>query len=144
MAPKVFLDASVIIAGIKRPIGGSGVILKACQKRKIEGAVSRIILKEVEKNILEKFGEEFLLKYYRWLGQTDLRVVRLPKEEEIEKFRSLIATKDVHVLATAVKSRADFVLTLDRKHFMTPKIKKAKLPIRILLPGDFLQKVLKS
>ncbi len=142
MAPKVFLDASVIVAGIKRPIGGSGLILEACQKGKIKGILSRIILKEAEKNIVKKFGVEFLLKYYRWLGQTDLRVVKLPTEEEIKKYRSLIATKDVHVLATAIKSKAEFLLTLDRKHFMTPKIKKAQLPIKILLPGNFLKKVL--
>lgn len=56
--------------------------------------------------------------------------------------QKIIHPKDIHILSTALTTKADFLITLDRKHFMNPKIKKAKLLIKILTPKDFLQKYL--
>jgi hypothetical protein len=38
-----------------------------------------------------------------------------------------------------VKGRVEFLLTLDRKDFMTSKVFHAGLPFQIMTPGDFLQ-----
>ena len=42
------------------------------------------------------------------------------------------------VLAAAVTGGASFLLTLDRRHFMSPRVSQAGLPLAILTPGEFL------
>jgi len=41
-------------------------------------------------------------------------------------------------LAGAIKGKADFLITLDKKHILKPTV-QAAFPIPILSPGDFLQ-----
>lgn len=142
--PRVFLDTSVILAGCASSTGASRIILDACFKGKVVPVVSRVILQECERNFLKKFSKKELLFFYRWLGKAPLVLEKLPAEEEIKKFYSLIATKDVHVLATAVQAKTEFLVTLDKKHFFTPKLKKAKLPLKILTPGELVGAILKS
>lgn len=55
---------------------------------------------------------------------------------------NIIHPKDIHVLSSALYYKVGFLITLDKKHFMNPKIKKVKLPIKILTPAEFLQKYL--
>lgn len=43
------------------------------------------------------------------------------------------------MLAVALKSKASFLITLDRKHFQTEAIKEANLPIAIMTPKKFLE-----
>jgi len=50
----------------------------------------------------------------------------------------LINKKDAHVLAPAITGKSDFLLTLDRKHFMTPNFKMANFDCIILTPGEIL------
>ena len=50
----------------------------------------------------------------------------------------LINKKDAHELASAITGKSDFLLTLDRKHFMTPNFKMANFDCIILTPGEIL------
>lgn len=52
--------------------------------------------------------------------------------------RRIVAEKDAHVLAAALKGHVDALLTLDRKHLLTPAVRAAS-PVLIQTPGDFLQ-----
>lgn len=142
--PRVFLDTSVILAFCASPTGASRIILEAGLEGKLMAVVSPVILQECERNLAKKFSQKELLFFYRWLGKAPLVLEKLPAESEIKKFRSLVATKDVHVLATAVQAKVDFLVTLDKKHFFTPKIKKAKLPLKIATPGELLKLILKE
>ena len=49
---------------------------------------------------------------------------------------------DAHVLAAAVRSRADYLLTLDKKHLMTDTLLQANLGPIIATPGQFLSQYL--
>jgi len=98
-----------------------------------------LILLEAEKNIREKLPKEALLRFYRGLGTLPLIIQEPAKSEDIDAYADLIDEKDVHVLAAAVRSGADWLLTLDRKHFMTTKVKRARLKVLIATPGDFLR-----
>jgi len=48
------------------------------------------------------------------------------------------------VLAAAVKGKVDVLLTLDRKHFLSPAVLQAGLPFLIMTPGDFLRGLVKE
>ena len=51
---------------------------------------------------------------------------------------------DASVLAAALGSGAAFLLTLDRRHLLTPTVEAAGLPVRVMTPGDFLRQVTSS
>jgi len=121
--PRLFLDASVWIAAAGSATGGSAVLLELCRQGWIRVVTSRLVLLEAERNIRAKLKRKALLRFYR----------------EIAAQSRIIHPKDAHVLAAGVKGRVDFLLTLDRKDFMTSKVLHAGLPFRIMTPGDFLQ-----
>ncbi len=136
---KLFIDASVFIAASASKEGGSAALLKICQKAPFTPVTTQVVLSESELNIKAKLGEETLLNFYKLIAQTPLALQPTPTLTERIKYHDIIHQKDAHVLAAALQGGCDYLITLDRKHFMTDKIHQAKLPIRILTPGDFLK-----
>jgi putative PIN family toxin of toxin-antitoxin system len=137
--PRLLLDASVWIAAAGSTTGGSAMILDLCGHGHIHSLASRLILLEAERNIRTKLGSEAVLRFYREIAALDLEVMETPNSQEIAVQCRIIDRKDAHVLATAVKGHVDFLLTLDRKHFMSPKVLHTGLPFQIMTPGDFLK-----
>lgn len=140
---KVFLDASIFMAAVRSPSGGSALVLEVCRGGKFRAISTRKVLLEAQGNIKRKFSEEELIKFYREIVTLKLETTEPAIEEEIAEYSQLIEQKDAHVLAAAIKSGAAFLITLDQKHFMTYVIKQAKLPISILTPGEFLRGICK-
>lgn len=136
---KLFFDASVLIAAAHSPTGGSGYLLEACRRGRFKAVVTRLVLIEAERNIKTKLGEEDLLRFYQLLGPVDFIVEPPVSAREIADYSHLIEQKDAHVLAAAVKSGAQFLLTLDTKHFMTERLSKADLGLIIVTPGHFIK-----
>ncbi len=136
---RVFLDSSVLFAAVASPKGGSGVILDLCQHQRITAVVSRLVLIETGRNIRTKLQPDKLAAYYRLLERTPFAVSSPPMPEVTFPYHRIIAPKDAPILAAAIENRCGYLVTLDRRDFMTPAIQSAKLPIRILTPGDFLQ-----
>jgi len=137
--PRLFLDASVWIAAAGSATGGSAVLLELCRQGWIRVVTSRLVLLEAERNIRAKLKRKALLRFYREIADLDIEIVETPERNEIAAQSRIIHPKDAHVLAAGVKGRVDFLLTLDRKDFMTSKVLHAGLPFRIMTPGDFLQ-----
>lgn len=133
---KVFLDSSVIIAGINSATGASSLILKLSKERKIIASVSEMVLQEVLRNIKKKLPEEILIKFLKYLAESNFKRVELEEEFEILKYQNITAEKDVHIIAAARKAKADYLITLDKKHLL--KIKQ-KLPFKVVTPGEFLK-----
>ncbi len=136
---RVFLDASVLVAAAASPGGGSALLLELCRHRKIEPVVSRLVLLEAERNIRKKLPPSALSSYHRALEEAPFRVVPGPMEEELRLYQAIIHEKDAPILAAAVAGRAVYLITLDRRHFMTEKIRQAHLPLKILTPKEFFQ-----
>lgn len=137
--PRLLLGASVWIAAVGFTTGGSAMILKLCGQGRIHTLVSRLILLEAERNIRTKLGREAVLRFYREIAVLEIEVMETTSSHEIAAQCRTIDRKDVHILATTVKGRVDLLLTLDRKHFMSPKVLHAGLPFQIMTPGDFLR-----
>lgn len=137
--PRVLLDASVWIAGAGSASGGSAVLVEMGLSGKIRIVSSRLLLLEAERNIQTKLPRKALLRFYKYVSTVDILIVEAPEEEDIVAQMRIIHPKDAHVLATAVKSRVDYLLTLDRRDFMTSKVLGAAFPFEIMTPGDFLR-----
>ena len=138
----VFLDASIFIAASGSAEGGSSVILGLCKRGRFRAVCTKRVLLEAERNIRRKLGTEALLRFYRDLADLDPILEAPPTPGETAACEPIVGEKDAHVLAAALKSKADVLLTLDRKHFMARKVQEAGLGIKIVTPGDFLRELI--
>lgn len=141
---RVFLDANVLVAAAASREGGSALLLEFCRQKRLEPAVSRLVLLEAERNVRKKLPSPALKRYHRFLESVSFHVVAPPPEEEIRPYRALIHEKDAPILAAAVASQSALLITLDQRHFMTQTLRKADLPLKILTPREFFQDFLRQ
>jgi len=139
---RLFFDASVFVAAAGSPIGGSALVLELCQRGYCQACTSRLVLREADRNIRSKLPEDALLRFYQILADLDMEIIDPPSPDEVMACSELIDSKDAHVLAGAGKGDVSFLLTLDRRHFMTEQILDADLSFEIMTPGDFLERFL--
>lgn len=138
LPPKIFFNASVILAGLRNPNGGSGILLEMVRNKKIAGMVSEIIVDEVIRNLPkirknEKIRELSFPKF-------GFKILPAPQKEEVEKYYSIVTDLgDAHVLASAKLAKADYLVSLDKKHILilNGKIKD----IKIYSPAQLLGKL---
>ncbi len=67
----------------------------------------------------------------------NLKIIPLPSAKDVRRFSGHISDKDVPVLASAITSNADFLVTGDKKDFAKLK-EKGSYPLKILSPSEFL------
>ena len=95
---------------------------------------------EIERNLKKKMPG-LLLLYKDYLPKINLKVIPLPRPEDIRSFSGQIAEKDIPVLISAIRSRADFLVTGDKQHF--GKMKDLdKYPIHIVTPSELMDSIL--
>lgn len=136
---RIFFDASVLVAAAKSPSGGSSKCLDICKGGKFQAITTSLVIDvEAESAIKSKFSYNELNRFNQEIIPS-LKLVKSPRGKEIAEYTRLIYGKDAHVLAGAIKSKANVLLTLDRKHFKTFTLKSTKLPFAILTPKEFLQ-----
>lgn len=114
---KVLFNASVIIAGHYSPNGGSGKLLGWVKSEKIDGIISETILDEVKRH-LEKCPDIFKT------------VSPAPSLASVKKYQKIVTDPgDAHLFATASEIKADFLVSLDKKHvlILQNKIKNLKI-----------------
>lgn len=134
---KAFLDASVLIAGIYSLSGGSALVLNLVARKEIRGYASTVVLLETENNIREKLPREFLARYYKTITEVPLVVLPAPNPSMVRNFYTIIHPKDAHVLASFNESQADYLVTLDKKHFFTKTVLQ-RFPNKIVTPKELL------
>jgi predicted nucleic acid-binding protein len=137
----VFLDASVLVAASRSPSGGSALVMEVCRGRRFRAALSARVLLEARVNIGEKFGETELVRFYQQVAALDPEMVPPPPPARLAQCASIVGDKDAHVLAAALECGAGYLVTLDRRHLITPTIQSAGLPVSMVTPGDFLKEV---
>ena len=136
----VFLDSSVIVAAFASKTGASALILGYSRQKKLNTIVSREVIEEARKNIslkIGKIGEKRLSNYIKF---ANIRLVVSPSTEQITECEQYIDKKDAPILAAAIESQADYIVSLDRKHFLQPEVIKNAKPKLIISPGDFVLK----
>lgn len=134
----IFFDSSALIAGIVSALGAARALLLLAEDEKILVTVSEQVVTEVERNIARKapmalpFARELILS-------AKIRIVRDPQLEDVLSHQDWIAhAADVPILVAAVRSRADFLATLNTRHFMDDPDVARRSGLRIGTPGDAL------
>lgn len=128
-----FIDASVILAALGSKSGGSSMVLKLIRNGKIAGITSQAVIEEVFRNAYKiKIPESEVSKF---VSNSSLKIIPVPTSIEVEKYLGDTVAKDAHVVASAIRSKSEFIITLDKKHLLSTLIKGLK----IVTPGEFLK-----
>ena len=125
----VFLDSSVFFSAINSPSGGSA---KLFTLKTIDLITSKLVLVEVERNVRKKLLDYHLERFF-FLAEKIKIVDFINKAEEV------IAKKDAVILSQAKQARTNFLVTLDKRHFLKAKATKFISPTKVLTPKDLLQ-----
>jgi putative PIN family toxin of toxin-antitoxin system len=131
----VFLDSSVIIAGLASKSGGSYEVLALAEMKVIIPCISEDVVGEVFRNVQKKLPGS-VAHFYTLFKKLPFKIID-PSEEDITKAGGLINLKDAQILAAAISGKVDWLLSLD-KHFLREDLIN-KVNFKICAPGEFLQ-----
>ena len=131
----VFLDSSVLFSAVNSPTGGSS---KLFTLKNIKLITSNFVLTETERNVRKKLHEYHLDRFLMLVEQIEI-IKQFPDERLIEKAGKVIVEKDSVILAESKKSKADFLVTLDQKHFLTDGTAKFLKPQKALTPKMLIE-----
>lgn len=136
--PDLFLDSSALFAGVVSAAGASRALLLLAEEDLIVVTVSEQVVAETERAVARKVPRA-LLTYREAVRSTGLRIVHDPSPQEVEAHRDIIShPPDVPIVVAAMQAGVDYLVTLNRRHFMDdPRVAAhARLPIGT--PGDAL------
>lgn len=134
---KVFIDTSVLIAGVASLTGASAAVLDLCEAESIQMVISRQVLVEADRNFSAKLPG-LVNQFRQFIRNLAPLMVEDPPAAAVERSASLIDRKDAAILAAAIESKVEFLITLDKKHFLKQKVQR-NIPIEICTPSDFLR-----
>jgi predicted nucleic acid-binding protein len=104
------------------------------------GSTGRYNLIEIERNLKKKMPGLFPL-FKDYLPKLNLKVIPLPRPEDVRGFSGQIAEKDAPVLVSAIQSKADFLVTGDKQHF--GKMKGiGEYRFQVATPSEFIDSIL--
>jgi len=136
---RVFLDTSALFAGIWSASGGSRMILRLGELGAIRLLVSPQVLEEIERALRRK-APDSLGMLALLLDRSRVEVVPSPSPRSVLKSPVLTGhLGDAQVLAAAWAAGSDYLVTLDRKHFLDNLALTSTVPFPVGSPGDFLE-----
>ena len=124
--------------------GGSFLICRLAEAGLIQALANNHVLEEAERNLLLKAPN----KLADYSGLIKMAAPKLnsaiPSDALIQKLAGLMPAKDMPVIAGAVEATADFLVSLDKKHILQPKLKALGWPFRIVSTKEFLEIIRKE
>jgi predicted nucleic acid-binding protein len=137
-AIKIFLDSNVILSGLLSDKGAPRVILDilCLDMPFLKGVTGEYNLFEIERNIRKRLPA-ILDIYQSYLPKLRLEIVPLPPPEALKPYFGRTADKDAPVLASAVISGADYLVTGDKKDF-DKFWDDASLPLKVVSPSELV------
>ena len=139
---RVFLDSNVMLSGLLSDRGAPRIILDllTLELPFLVGSTGRYNLIEIERNLKRKMPQ-ILAVYKRYLPRLNLKVISVPRPEELREFAGKITGKDIPVLVSAIRSKADFLVTGDKRHFQKAIVPEDCL-LKIVTPSEFIDLIL--
>ncbi len=140
LKPRLFLDTSVIMAAVFSPRGGSSGIIDLAKSDMLDLVITESVVLEAHRKLKRKYSQKEQQVLQQILAPLRTSIKPSASSKEIKQFDHLINdVDDRHVLAGAAKYYADYIITLDRKHFMTEQLQATVSLYRIMAPGEFLR-----
>lgn len=135
----VFFDASVIIAAILSPTGGSAKLIAYAKNKTILAITSQTVVDEVTDHTekIHKTPEDIV----EYIKESGLIIRERVTQVEIEKGTEIVDAADRHLIVGARGSVCRYLVTLDKKHLLRSDVRKNVAPLRILNPKGLLEKL---
>ena len=130
----VFLDSDVIISSLISILGASYQLIN---NKNINCFISNISYKELL-SVVKKLNLDN--KKLKAVVKKKLKVVKLLHNKQIKlEYKNCVKDlNDAHIIAGAVESKVNFLITFNLRDFEINRIKE-KYNIKIMTPGTFLQ-----
>ena len=132
---KIFFDADALIAGSASQTGASFLSLQLCEIRILHGLTCRQVVAECRRNLIKKLPQAEPI--FDEIIKRALEIKKNPTLDEQKKYRRMAHPKELPILTCAIKSRADYLITFNTKHFLPDRGQQ----LTILEPGEMLQKI---
>ncbi|MBI4494122.1 MAG: PIN domain-containing protein [Chloroflexi bacterium] len=136
--PDLFLDNSALFAGVFSSEGAARALLLLGEAALIRLTVCEQVVVETEQALARKATQ--VLPYYREaLRRSRVRIVRDPSPADVAAHATIIAHQaDVPIVVAAMQAGVDYLVTLNRRHFLDDPGVAARSGLRIGTPGDAL------
>lgn len=138
---RVYFDASVLIAALLSPSGGSALLLKYVKSKRLIGITSQTALEEIfdKTEKLKRSKDEI----QQFIADSSLLVRESISIEEISPYQNAVHIEDAHLIAGAFLTKSTHLVTLDKKHLLHKEVQKKFSSLRIVSPKDLLEKIIK-
>ena len=134
---RVFLDTNVLIAGLASKTGASAAILDLGEAEEICIVISQHVLVEADRVFLAKFPQ-LIDQFRKFIKNLAPLLMDDPNPQAVHEASEAIEINDAPILAAVKSERVDYLVTLDIKHFKTPKATKY-VTTPIVTPAEFLE-----
>jgi predicted nucleic acid-binding protein len=136
--PDLFLDSSALFAGVVSSTGASRALLLLVEADLITVTISDQVIAETERAVARKIPRA--LAYYREaLRSSGIRIMPKPSPEDVQRYLDIIAHQaDVPIVVAAMQAKVDYLVTLNRRHFIDDPTVAVRSGLRIGTPGDAL------
>jgi len=135
---KIFLDSSALFAGVVSSEGAARVQLLLAETDHIAAVVSEQVLTETERAVARKVPQA-INDFREAILASKAQIVRDPSPKELSENLDLIShPADVPIVLAAMGAKVDYLVTLNRKHFIDDPGVAQKSGLRIGTPGDAL------
>ena len=134
---RIFLDSSVLFSAAYSSKGHSRDLFLRAAREEITVVISQLVLEETRRNLAESAPQHTVY--------LDLIITAIPFEyirptrREVLAAAEHVAMKDAPILAAARKARVDFLITLDKKHFLGKPELTAISRVAIVTPKEAIE-----
>lgn len=136
---RVFIDSSVLIAASYSSTGASREIIRQAIRGKIELVISNLVLEETSANLSIK-APEALPAYQQFLDVIPFETIS-PTKRQVLEAAEYTDLKDAPIVAAAKRAGVDYLVSLDRRHLVRVPEVARRSGLKIVLPGELLQKL---
>ena len=136
--PSLFFDSSALFAGVVSAVGASRALLMLSEGGLIAITISEQVVAETERSLARKVPKA-LPAYREALRSAKLRITRNPSATDVNaRARIIVHQADVPVVVAAMQAKVDYLVTLNRRHFIDDPGVAERSRLRIGTSGDAL------
>jgi predicted nucleic acid-binding protein len=134
----LFLDSSALFTGIASEKGAARALLILAETGHVTVTISEQVVAETERAIARKVPQA-LKDLRQAILSSKAQIVNDPSPEDVKANLHLISdSTDVPIVLAAVKAKVDYLVTLNRRHFIDDPEVALRTGLRIGTPGDAL------
>lgn len=138
---KIFFDSSVLFSALYSKRGASYALVCFIKRKKIIGIITETVIAEVMSNV-NKLPTHTDDSIEQFIAESGFLVRRYITVSEIEPYVAVVEEKDAHVIAGALITRCEYLVTLDKKHIDTRVVKNfVKDRLSVVSPQEMLSRI---